>query len=95
MRPQWHPLAEKEAAEAREWYAAHSASAAERFVNTLEVTIEFLRRELFLFAIREHGLRVALINGFPYSVIYREMVALYRFLRLHMQNVSLAIGGEG
>jgi plasmid stabilization system protein ParE len=72
LKAQWHPLAEKEAAEARIWYGERSLTAAERFTDALEQTIRLLISNPGLFAIRAYGLRIAVIQTFPYSVVYRE-----------------------
>jgi plasmid stabilization system protein ParE len=71
-RTAWHPEAEKEAAEAGDWYAARSDSAGERFPDQLDKVITRLVASPKQFPVAGYNARRALLPDFPYAVIFRE-----------------------
>ena len=65
-----HPEAILEGREARLWYAARSAQAAERFRRELRRSIRSIKEAPERWPPDEDGLRRVRLIGFPYSLIY-------------------------
>lgn len=65
-----HPEAVAEGREAREWYRARSAQAAELFRRELEQAIGRIREAPETWPRYLHGTRRYVLRVFPYSVIY-------------------------
>lgn len=65
------PDAIAEAREARQWYAQRSESAAERFMDELDVAIEAIQRSPERMAAYLHGTQRYLLKRFPYVIDFR------------------------
>jgi toxin ParE1/3/4 len=66
-----HIAAQGEALDAAKWYVERSELAAVRFVRELNSKISGILSEPERWPMFEAGARRALLNDFPYSVIYR------------------------
>jgi plasmid stabilization system protein ParE len=74
MKPvQVHPEAETEIDAAFNWYWQDSVRAALRFDSELRQTFGLLRRDPSAYSLYLRGTRRALVNRYPYSVIFREL----------------------
>ena len=69
---EFHPEAVAEAHAAREWYAARSQSAADRFVAELDHAIEQILDGPSQWPLYLHGTRQYILRRFPYLVVYRQ-----------------------
>jgi toxin ParE1/3/4 len=67
-----HPLADAEAEEAFNYYAADSYDVARRFLFELRQSTDRIRRDPRLYPLTLAGARRALLHDFPYAVIFRE-----------------------
>lgn len=68
----FHPEAEAEYDEARDWYEARSHQAAERFVTETDRVVKSIATAPGIFPMTRKGYRLALLHRFPYSLIYKE-----------------------
>lgn len=65
-----HPLVDCDLEEAALWYAARSATVAERFITAAEAVLRDVCREPMRQRIRFADVRRANLAGFPYAVFY-------------------------
>ena len=72
-----HRLAEREAAEAVQWYRDRNPPLADRFATALEQTLDEVGRHPELFAPDRAGDRRRLVGGFPYAIVYCELPTLW------------------
>ena len=66
-----HPEAVVEAAEAREWYAQRSPTAALRFLNELDRGIAEIAQHPMRWPEHLHGTRKYRLHRFPFLLVYR------------------------
>lgn len=52
------------------WYGERSPGLDEKFLDEIERTLNFIRKNPLLYPRIGHGLRKAKINNFPYSLYY-------------------------
>ena len=67
------PAARAEVREAFDWYHARSPRAAARFLAEVNRATLLIRETATVWPVFEAGTRRYILNGFPYSVIYREV----------------------
>jgi plasmid stabilization system protein ParE len=72
QRFEYHPKAIGEAAEAYEWYAERSESAAERFWEELRRAREMVTKEPASWSRYLHGTHCFLLDRYPYGLVYVE-----------------------
>lgn len=77
--------AQAEVREAFEWYLERSPRAAARFLTEIDRATLLIRETPTVWPSFEGGTRRYVLQGFPYSVIYRE-------IRDHLQVVAVAHG---
>jgi plasmid stabilization system protein ParE len=77
---EFHPDAVEEARAAREWYAARSAAAADRFVAELEHALEQICDGPDQWPKYLHGTRQYTLRRFPYLVLYRQITTAVQVL---------------
>ena len=70
MRVRFTPAAQAEVADARDWYAANSARAAERFVDELEALTLRLADNPGRFPVIDGEVRRAGFTRFPYGLFF-------------------------
>ncbi|MCP4350161.1 MAG: type II toxin-antitoxin system RelE/ParE family toxin [Desulfobacterales bacterium] len=70
MKIKFHPEAEFELCEAREWYARQRSGLDAEFMRCIDETVARIRRypEMFPFAMR--NARKTMVKRFPYTVYY-------------------------
>ena len=68
----WHPAAEIEAQEVLRWYADRNPNAAVQFSLELNEAVERIIENPHRFAPLEGNIRRALLQNYPYAVVYRE-----------------------
>jgi toxin ParE1/3/4 len=71
-RVELHPEAAAEATAAYEWYAEHSASAADRFLAELDLAVEKIAATPMRWPIYLNRTRRYLLQRFPYIVVFRQ-----------------------
>ena len=69
----YHPAANDEIDAAYIWYAVRSAQAADGFFEELFLTVKRVHRQPGLFPGYFHGTRRAVLDHYPYSVVFREL----------------------
>jgi plasmid stabilization system protein ParE len=67
----FHPEAEKELSEAREWYEVRSEVAAQAFALEIDHAIERILEAPLRYAIGTRGERRFVLDRFPYTILYR------------------------
>lgn len=67
----FHPKADREITEAREWYKAHSDVAAQAFALELDHAISRIREAPFRYPVGRRGERQLVLARFPYTILYR------------------------
>jgi plasmid stabilization system protein ParE len=75
-----HPQAAEEAAAAREWYAARSERAAERFVAELDDAMEHIIDSPNQWPPYLRGTRQYTLRHFPYLVVYQATETTVRII---------------
>ncbi len=73
MEVVFHRLAAREYRAARDWYAARSREAAERFLSSVDKAIEHIAAGYEGLPIVSHHYRRVRVNRFPYILIYRSL----------------------
>ncbi|MBN9522215.1 type II toxin-antitoxin system RelE/ParE family toxin [bacterium] len=61
--------------EAREWYDLQQAGVGQEFLDETETVLTRIQGNPKLYAAGRHGVRQALVNRFPFVVIYRITTA--------------------
>jgi plasmid stabilization system protein ParE len=69
----YHPEADEEIDGAFNWYAAQSARAADGFYEELFFAIRRIHRQPGLFSPYLHGTRRAVLDCYPFSVVFRDL----------------------
>jgi plasmid stabilization system protein ParE len=69
----FHPEAEAEYAAACNWYRERSEQAADRFELEVERTLTPIKADPETFPRYDENHQFALVNRFPYSIVYREL----------------------
>ena len=69
-----HPSAVTEARKAYRWYLSRNARAGDRFQAALEAAIEQIAGSPERWPSYLHGTRYRLLRGFPFIVVYRQLV---------------------
>jgi plasmid stabilization system protein ParE len=69
----YHPAASDEIDKAYIWYAVRSAQAADGFYEELFFAIKGVRQQPSLFPKYVHGTRLAVLDHYPFSVVFREL----------------------
>jgi plasmid stabilization system protein ParE len=69
----YHPDANNEIDEAYSWYAVRSTQAADGFYEELFHAVGIVRRQPGLFSPYIHGTRRAVLDSYPFSVVFREL----------------------
>jgi plasmid stabilization system protein ParE len=67
----FHPEADQELTEARDWYAARSEVAAQAFALEVSHAIERIVEAPSRYPIARRGERKFVLDRFPYTVLYR------------------------
>ena len=67
----FHPEAQAEFTEAVRWYQIRSARTASRFEADLERVLKRIRKAPEMFPVYDELYRFALLDRFPYSVVYQ------------------------
>lgn len=79
-------IAEQDISDAIEWYNLQQKGLGQEFFLKFEEAIEFIRKTPEAFPKKCQGLRVKLIEGFPYALFYRiedgQTVEIYACLHL-------------
>ena len=65
-----NPFAELELDEAKEWYNLQQNNLGERFVNEIDITVIRIRENPFQFPKEKKQIRKAVVNNFPYSILF-------------------------
>lgn len=71
MRVRFHPDADQELNEAREWYAVRSEVAAQAFSLEVSHAIERILEAPLRYPLGSRGERRFLLDRFPYTILYR------------------------
>ena len=71
-RIRWHRRATAELRAAAAWYKREAEGVDERFLAQVEHAVNLLRDFPAMGTIVHRDYRRVLVNGFPYSVLYRE-----------------------
>ncbi len=66
--------AEREADQALDWYESQSASAEVRFTAELQAAYRAIQKAPGLYSAYLHGTQRRLLDRFPFSVVYRELL---------------------
>lgn len=69
----YHPAASDEIDKAYIWYAVRSAQAADGFYEELFLAVKRAHRQPGLFPQYLHGTRRAVLDHYPFSVVFREL----------------------
>lgn len=67
----FHPEADQELAEAREWYEVRSEVAAQAFTLEIDHAIEQILEAPLRYPIGRRGERRFVLDRFPYTILYR------------------------
>ncbi len=67
----FHPEADRELADAREWYRARSEVAAQAFSLEIDRAIQRIAEAPLTYPIGRRGEHRFLLNRFPYTILYR------------------------
>lgn len=67
----FHPEAEQEIAEAREWYEARSEVAAQAFALEIDHAVERILEGPLRYPVGQRGERRFVLDRFPYTLLYR------------------------
>ncbi len=70
----FHPDARAEARNALLWYSERSDSAAGRFAAELQAAYQAIQKAPGLYSTYLHGTQHRLLDRFPFSVVYRELL---------------------
>lgn len=65
--------ARTEIREALDWYLDRSPRAADRFLSEIDTAVILIRESPEAWSEFEPGTRRYVLNGFPYSIIYRDV----------------------
>jgi plasmid stabilization system protein ParE len=68
----YHPEASKEIDKVFSWYAMRSTQAADGFYEELFPLVNRVRHQPGLFPVYVHGTRKAVLDCYPFSVVFRE-----------------------
>jgi plasmid stabilization system protein ParE len=69
----YHPRASEEIDEAYSWYAMRSTQAADGFYEELFRAVNRVRQQPGLFPLYLHGTHRAVLDRYPFSVVFREL----------------------
>jgi plasmid stabilization system protein ParE len=72
-RQVWHAEARREVVEAADWYLSRSEDAEANFISRLEEVIKRISTNPRQFPKTLYNTRSALLDRFPYAVIFREI----------------------
>lgn len=72
MNLRWHEGARRDFDEAVVWYAEQSVKASIRFIDEVDRLVQQIGNYPDAFQIVGHRSRLALVNGFPYGIIYKQ-----------------------
>jgi plasmid stabilization system protein ParE len=70
----YHPAARREITAAHAWYARQSVQAADGFYEELLPALDRLQEQPRLFQPYIYGTQRVLLNRFPFSIVYRELL---------------------
>jgi plasmid stabilization system protein ParE len=70
---QFHPEAELELAEAAQWYEERKPGSGSDFIASVRVKVDEIRQKPERWP-DVRGVRRALVNRFPYAIVYREVL---------------------
>jgi plasmid stabilization system protein ParE len=71
MIARFHPEADEELIEAREWYHARSEVAAQAFSLEIDAAIKRITEAPLRYPIGQRGERRFMLDRFPYTILYR------------------------
>jgi toxin ParE1/3/4 len=85
----YHPLVQRDVREILDWYDERSETAAGRFFDDFESTVEAVRgRSRHGISVGEHAMKIYL-RRFPYSITYEFVEnTLYVFVLKHQKRLS-------
>jgi len=70
----FHPAARREIEAAHAWYGEQSVPAADGFYEELFTALDRLQEQPRLFPPYIYGAQRVLLNRFPFSIVYRELL---------------------